>query len=92
MGEPGDRGWVVMAHGEGAHGLGLGGRLVRTCLDFATAAGYEEITVWTNDVLDSARWIYQAAGFTLVDEDRHHSFGQDLTGHNWSLRLLSASD
>ncbi len=70
-----------------ARGLGLGSRLVRTCLDFATAVGYREITLWTNDVLTSARRIYEAAGFTLVDEDRHHSFGQDLTGQNWSLRL-----
>ena len=72
-----------------ARGLGLGGRLVRTCLDFAAQAGYEEITLWTNDVLESARRIYEAAGFTLVDEDEHHSFGQDLTGQNWSLRLRS---
>ncbi len=72
-----------------ARGLGLGSRLVRTCLDFATAVGYREITLWTNDVLTSARRIYEAAGFTLVDEDRHHSFGQDLTGQNWSLRLVS---
>jgi len=72
---------------EAARGLGLGSRLVRTCPDFATEVGYEEITLWTNDVLSSARRIYEAAGFALVDEDRHHSFGQDLNGQNWSLRL-----
>jgi GNAT superfamily N-acetyltransferase len=70
-----------------ARGLGLGGQLVRTCLDFATEVGYREITLWTNDVLTSARRIYEAAGFTLVDQDHHHSFGQDLTGQTWSLRL-----
>jgi GNAT superfamily N-acetyltransferase len=75
-----------------ARGLGLGGRLVRTCLDFAIEAGYREITLWTNDVLDSARRIYEAAGFSLVDEEKHHSFGQDLTGQNWSMRLVSTSD
>jgi GNAT superfamily N-acetyltransferase len=70
-----------------ARGLGLGSRLVQTCLDFATEAGYEEVTLWTNAVLRSARRIYEAAGFALVDEEDHHSFGQDLTGQIWTLRL-----
>ena len=74
-----------------ARGLGLGSRLVRTCLDFAMEAGYEQITLWTNDVLTSARRIYLAAGFTLVDEDRHHSFGKDLTGQDWSRSLKADS-
>jgi GNAT superfamily N-acetyltransferase len=70
-----------------ARGLGLGTRLVDTCLAFARAAGYRRITLWTNDVLTSARRIYQAAGFELVDQERHHSFGHDLVGQNWSRQL-----
>ncbi len=50
------------------HGLG-GARLVRTCLDFARDVGCRRMTLWTNDVLTSARRIYQATGFTLVDEE-----------------------
>jgi hypothetical protein len=38
-------------------------------------------------VLDSARRIYQAKGFTLIEEERHHSFGKDLVGQNWELSL-----
>ncbi|GAA3713744.1 GNAT family N-acetyltransferase [Gordonia hankookensis] len=70
-----------------ARGHALGTRLVDTCLDFARAAGYRRITLWTNDVLTSARRIYQAAGFTLVDEEQHHSFGHDLLGQNWARDL-----
>ena len=70
-----------------ARGQGLGRRLVGTCLGFARAAGYRRITLWTNDVLTAARRIYQATGFELVEQDRHHSFGHDLVGQNWARDL-----
>jgi GNAT superfamily N-acetyltransferase len=70
-----------------ARGQGVGAALVRTCVDFARDAEYTGMTLWTNDVLSSARRIYQAAGFELVTSEEHHSFGRDLVGQHWSLRL-----
>jgi DNA-binding MarR family transcriptional regulator/GNAT superfamily N-acetyltransferase len=70
-----------------ARGLGIGSRLVEECLSFARSAGYKEIMLWTNSVLAEARRIYERAGFQLVDEEAHHSFGRDLTGQNWSRPL-----
>lgn len=70
-----------------ARGLGIGTRLVQECLAFACDAGYQQVTLWTNDVLVSARKIYQSFGFTLTEEEPHHSFGHDLIGQNWTLDL-----
>ncbi|MEV4822225.1 GNAT family N-acetyltransferase [Micromonospora sp. NPDC049274] len=70
-----------------ARGLGAGTRLVEECLSFARQVGYRQVVLWTNDVLTSARRIYQGAGFTLTEEKPHHSFGHDLVGQTWTLTL-----
>jgi GNAT superfamily N-acetyltransferase len=67
--------------------MGIGSRLIEECLRFARRAGYEQIMLWTNDVLVDARRLYERAGFKLVEEQAHHSFGHDLIGQNWQRNL-----
>ncbi len=70
-----------------ARGLGLGTRLVEECIRFCQRCGYQKLVLWTNSVLVEARHIYQKTGFQLVEQEEHHSFGKDLIGETWELRL-----
>ena len=68
-------------------GKGAGRTLVRACVAFARHSGYPIITLWTNSILSAARKIYETEGFRLVKEEAHHSFGHDLVGQTWELKL-----
>ena len=70
-----------------ARGLGVGKRLVRQCSDFARAAGYQRIVLWTQSELVAARGIYAAAGYRLSASQATTSFGRDVISETWELVL-----
>jgi DNA-binding MarR family transcriptional regulator/GNAT superfamily N-acetyltransferase len=71
-----------------ARGLGLGRRLVDTCVAFAREAGYTKVTLWTQSELDAARHIYARVGFRKCEERRHRDFSDDeKVAEIWELSL-----
>jgi GNAT superfamily N-acetyltransferase len=70
-----------------ARGHGVGARLVDECIAFARDVGYERMVLWTNSSLDSARRIYDAAGFEQTGEEPHPVFPKGTVGQELWLDL-----
>ncbi|MEH6402023.1 MAG: helix-turn-helix domain-containing GNAT family N-acetyltransferase [Sneathiella sp.] len=70
-----------------ARGYGIGHKLVEECLNFARRSGYKSMSLWTQSNLTAAIAIYKKHGFTLAEEEPHHSFGKDLVGQYWTRNL-----
>jgi DNA-binding MarR family transcriptional regulator/GNAT superfamily N-acetyltransferase len=88
----GDVGQLRLLHVEpGARGLGIGSALVGECVRFARAAGYARMRLWTHTILESARRIYEAAGFTITETAVHHEFGAPVQGETWALELKAGA-
>jgi len=70
-----------------ARGRGIGDALVGICVAFAREAGYDAVTLWTHTVLTSARKIYAAYGFEIIETEIHEEFGKPEQGETWRLEL-----
>jgi DNA polymerase elongation subunit (family B) len=62
---------------------------VAECVSFARNCGYETMTLWTHTILESARRIYAAYGFEIVEVETHSTFGTPVQGETWRLDLRS---
>lgn len=70
-----------------ARGMGIGRALVQQCKQFAREVGYSQIGLWTQSTLVSARRIYKSEGFECVATEKHNSFGFELDGELWEMKL-----
>ena len=72
-----------------ARGRGIGQALVAECVGFARAVGYARVRLWTHTILASARRIYEAHGFEIVETAFHNEFGEPVQGETWELDLAA---
>ena len=70
-----------------ARGQGVGAALVKQAVSFAQANGYERMRLWTHTIQQSARRIYAAAGFKVVETIEEDNFGKAMTGEIWEIRF-----
>lgn len=70
-----------------ARGLGLGRRLLETCLGFARQRGYASLRLWTHESHRAACALYAKNGFALVRSEPKTSFGVPVVEQEWELDL-----
>jgi len=68
-------------------GRGIGKQLINECIKFSKRNRYRKIKLWTQSNLLEARHLYAKAGFKMVDEYPHKSFGLNLIAEFWELSL-----
>lgn len=70
-----------------ARGIGLGRRMLDTCLDFARGAGYARIMLRTHESHRAACALYARSGFLCARSYPVRSFGVDLVEQEWARDL-----
>jgi GNAT superfamily N-acetyltransferase len=71
-----------------ARGLGVGRLLVGRCVEFARAAGYARIELWTTADLETAVRLYETFGFRVAREEREDAFGTRVLSRHMELELV----
>lgn len=52
---------------ESLQGRGIGKMLVNTAMQFCSESGYDDVTLWTIEILKAARHLYGKQGFVLTE-------------------------
>jgi GNAT superfamily N-acetyltransferase len=68
-----------------ARGLGLGRRMLATCMGFARDRGYAGMQLWTHESHAAACALYRKAGWRCTSSKPVHSFGVDLVEQAWEV-------
>jgi GNAT superfamily N-acetyltransferase len=68
-------------------GLGLGLKLIEQAMGFSRRAGFRKVILWTFQGLDSARRLYEGAGFTLTEQHSVKQWGSTIVEQKFELDL-----
>lgn len=73
------------------HGQGTGGRLLDESILFCRSCGHPRITLWTFAGLDTARHLYERAGFQLAEQRLGVQWGTEVTEQRFELPLVGST-
>ncbi len=77
--------WFIVE--PGCQGGGIGGRLIAEALGFCRRMGCRRVYLSTFAGLDAARHLYEAMGFSLVEECEGGHWGKRVREQTFELRL-----
>ena len=77
--------WFIVS--EALQGRGAGSLLIDKALHFCTQKKYQRIYLWTFAGLDSARHLYEKAGFKLVEQFSGTQWGPEVKEQRFELDL-----
>lgn len=70
-----------------ARGLGLGKRMLATCMGFARDCGYQRMQLWTHESHAAAGALYAKTGWVLGETKVVISFGKENVEQTWTITL-----
>ncbi|WP_197208134.1 GNAT family N-acetyltransferase [Cytobacillus firmus] len=68
-------------------GTGYGQKLIDTAIKFCEEMGFDNIILWTNSELKSARRIYERAGFELKKTQTQILSNKEMLEEQWELTI-----
>lgn len=77
--------WFLVAPSMRGHGLGT--KLLHSAVEFSMNAGFQNIILWTVDLLRDAARLYIRSGFQRVEAIPARRWGVDLIEERYELRL-----
>lgn len=77
--------WFIVA--PELQGNGIGAKLIGSAVDFCRTAGHDRVFLWTFRGLDSARKLYEKAGFRITDEAEIDQWGAHIVEQRFELAL-----
>jgi len=77
--------WFIVDQSQ--RGRGTGRRLLEEAVAFCRRCGHRRVTLWTFAGLDTARALYEQAGFRLVEERRGAQWGTEVVEQSFELVL-----
>jgi GNAT superfamily N-acetyltransferase len=80
--------WFIVA--PEAQRTGLGKQLLDRAIGFCRERGYHRLYLYTFAGLDSARRLYEQAGFKLMEEQEATTWGRSMREQRFEIELLPA--